>query len=135
MTLPAIVEWLAQEHGIKVSAATVSRTLAKIRAAAPPPAPVVLAPAAPEPALNLAPATEEDELVALRSELRKDLNTADWRQRHSAAAMLLKLLQESRSRRASTTPPEEPTPQPSTGAVPFLPSFGLGSGSPTKPEA
>lgn len=104
-----VVAWLETHHGIKVSRATVSRTLAKVRAAAPPPPPVVLAPAAPDPVPPLDYATEEDELVALRADIRRDLRSADWKQRHSAANLLCKLLAESRARR------DRPAPSRSSG--------------------
>lgn len=123
-TLPVIVEWLAREHGIRVSAATVSRTLTKIRAAAPPPAPVVLAPADPDPSARLDPATEEEELKTIRAEIRKDLRSVEWKARHSAARLLLEVLAEHRARREEAQqpafPPAASQPEDPGGYVPSV---------------
>lgn len=116
-----VVAWLATTHGIKVSRATVSRTLAKVRAAAPPPLPVILASTAPDPVPQLDYATEGDELVALRADIRKDLKATDWKQRHSAANLLCKLLAESRARQYRSGP--EPAPAAAAAdPVPYVPS-------------
>lgn len=108
-TQPQIVEWLAQEHGIKVSVPTLSRVMAAIRAAAP-----VLAETLPE----LEPATEEDERKILRKLARDmmDGKVDEWKQAAAGATLLLRVRAEEQKPApgAGTTtgapPPETWTP-------------------------
>lgn len=46
--------------------------------------------------------------MALLADLRKDLKTEDWKQRHSAANLLCKLLAESKVRRDRSSPDPAP---------------------------
>ena len=96
--LREILEWLQQEHGIKVSKPTLCRVMGEIRAAAP--IPVETLP-------KLQPATEEDERKILRKLARDmmDGKVDDWKQAAAGATLLLRV-------RA-----EEQKPAPGAGAV------------------
>lgn len=76
-----IAAWLKQ-HGVKVSVPTISRALARIRAAAP--AVVIAVP-------ELAPATEEDDLAVVRKAAREDMKEGEWRKRQGAMGLLLRV--------------------------------------------
>lgn len=80
-TLAHIKGWL-QEHGVEVSRMGVSRTLDKIR---------VAAPLAPPPAPQLEPATEEDDLAVVRRAARDDMREGEWRKRQGAMGLLLRV--------------------------------------------
>lgn len=93
-TLRQMQAWLLEAHGVKASASMVYRALERIRAQAPDPPPP------PKPPLELAPQTEEDELKELRSFARDEMQLGDdWKQRHSAARLLLSVRAELRASR------------------------------------
>lgn len=102
----AITAWLNEEQGIEISRAAVCRTLAQIRKEAPP--------ALPDPELE--PATDLDEVKTMRTSLRQEMRTgAEWRQRHSAAGLLLRIMEAQRELTKPTAEPPQPgAPQPET---------------------
>lgn len=105
-TLAEMVAWLA-EQGVRASTSSVHRCLERIRAAMPGPA------APPPPVPELAPADSEDELHQLRTFARGEMAGGDWKQRHSAARLIIAIRAE---KRASRQPGQRPGPE-----VPALP--------------
>lgn len=79
-SLQQMVDWLAAApRNLKVSRPTVCRLMAKIRDVAP------ILP------VTLDPANEDDDLKIIRSQARREMNLgAEWRQRHSAMAILMR---------------------------------------------
>jgi hypothetical protein len=116
-TLADMVAWLA-DRGVQVGKSSVHRCLQRIRvAAAEPPADAPpLLPPEPPPALPaIEPATDDDELALLRKEARHEaLYGTEWKQRHSAARLLLSIRAERRASKPSP-PPRQP------GALPQQP--------------
>lgn len=101
-TLAALRSWLQDEHGLRVGLMTVSRTLDRIRVAAPP--------AAPEPPIELEPATDADELALLRKKMREESrNGPEWKQRHSAARLLLAVMEAQRAPKPTSLQPPQGT--------------------------
>jgi hypothetical protein len=120
--LAEIRDWLREQHGIKVDRATVCRTLAKIRKAAPPPPPVDLGlMAEPE------PANDEDELGRLRKYFRRQAfdKTVAPRDQQGAARLVVAVMKEQRERQrpqqpagAGAQPPEPAWTPPTFGVKP-----------------
>lgn len=74
-TAPQICEWLLEHHKISVTDDTVLRILRRVR---------------------VVPPIDGDgltDLIAVRSSLRADLLASDWRQKHSAARLLVEIHQ------------------------------------------
>lgn len=90
-TLADMVAWL-NGQGVQAGKSAVHRCLERIRAAAPPEA----APE-PPPAPELAPADSEDELHQLRQFARGEMQGGDWKQRHSAARLIIAIRAEKRA--------------------------------------
>lgn len=84
-------------RGVTVSLTVISRTMSKVRQAAPLPQPE-----GPE----LEPGTDADELRTIRTMARTDLNAGDWKCRHSAGRLLMAVRAALRE-----TAPELPRPQ------------------------
>lgn len=104
-TLGDMVAWLAVQ-GVKASTSSVHRCLERIRAATPEPA----APLMPPP--ELAPADGEDELHQLRQFARGEMQGGDWKQRHSAARLIIAIRAEKRaSKQVATVPVPRPGPE------------------------
>lgn len=115
-TLAEIGSWLVEQHGIKASAPTISRVLARIRAAAPPPE------AKPEPPM-LEPATDNDELRLLRAHFwgqARDPNQSA-RDQQGAARLLLSIRAEKRA--ARPLQPGAPVPPPAGQPVDATPAM------------
>ncbi len=115
-TLAQIAEWLEAQHGVKVSVATASRALDKIRTATPPPPPLDLGL---EPERE--PLTDDDELALMRKHFRRqafDRNVAT-RDQQGAARLVVAIMKEQRERRRPTQPPaDQPEPDMSTDWAP-----------------
>ena len=91
-----MTKWLV-DHGVKVHLNTVARALEKVRAAAPLP---------PEPAPDLEPATDEDELLTVRRFARKQMNEGEgWKAQQGGAALLLRVI-ELRRKKQTAQPAE-----------------------------
>lgn len=74
-TAPQICEWLLEHHKISVTDDTVLRILRRVR---------------------IVPPVDGDgltDLIAVRASLRADLLAGDWRQKHSAARLLVEIHQ------------------------------------------
>lgn len=93
---------------------TVSRTLDRIRAAAPP--------AAPEPPIELEPATDADELALMREKFRADMRSSKLspRDQQGAARLVLAIMEAQRGKKSADQPQDTqtagPSPQPSAAA-------------------
>lgn len=72
-TINQIIEWLAESHRISVGEEAVRRLLKRVRIVPPVDAPGLT------------------DLIAVRSSLRADLLSTDWRQKHSAARLLVEI--------------------------------------------
>lgn len=111
-TLREIQDWLLSNHQIAVSDPTVSRTLARIRAASPivqPPGPV------------LAPATDEDELANMRRHVRAQIYSAGLpaRDQREAIKLVIAIMAEQREQRQAKSPAPQPVlPAPGPAAQP-----------------
>lgn len=101
-TLDQIGDWL-RSLGIEVHKTTVMRALDRVCAAAPLPEP-------PAPALE--PATDDEELRAIRAEARKEMREGDeWRQRHSAMGILMRTIELRRKAQSAPQPPAGEQPE------------------------
>ncbi len=73
LSAPQIQSWLAENHKIVVGDDAISRLLKRVR---------------------IVPPVDGDgltDLIAVRSSLRADLQSGDWRQKHSAARLLVEI--------------------------------------------
>lgn len=110
--LDELVKWLSQQ-GIVAGKSSVARCLERCAAVAPP-APT-RAQRIMEAAEKMPPATDEEDVTNLRAQLRKDaFHGADWKERHSAARLLLQIIEA----RKTKSPPEQPQ-QPTATAAPM----------------
>ena len=108
-TLDDMVAWLAG-MGLQVGKSSVHRCLERIRAATPEPVPPP--PLQPE----LAPADSDDDLHQLRQFARGEMAGADWKQRHSAARLIIALRAEKRA--SSSRPRARQVQAPEPAAAP-----------------
>lgn len=115
-TLLQMAAWL-KEQGIEVSEATVSRTMERIRAAAPP-LPRIGPP-------DLEPANDDDELNVIRVLAREEMRGDTWKQRQGGGALLIRLRAEERATRAEKNqkPPEKDGDE--SGNTWEPPTFGI----------
>jgi len=111
-TLDDMVAWLAG-MGLQVGKSSVHRCLERIRAATPEPVPPP--PLQPE----LAPADSDDELHQLRQFARGEMAGADWKQRHSAARLIIALRAEKRASSSRQVQAPEPAAAPPSDHVVF----------------
>ncbi len=115
-TLQQLTLWLATQ-GIVVNIATVSRTMERIAAVAPNQARPALA----DIAAQLPEITDEEELSTIRKNMRDEAyNGIDWKQRHSAARLLVDLHKLRRAKQPPTLPPPASTATPSPETSPEL---------------
>lgn len=81
----SMIEWLAGE-GIEVTQGTLSRSLKRIREEAPLDGE--------DEALQLAPASDLDQLVSMQAQFKKESKIAtEWRHRHSAANLVIRIVE------------------------------------------
>lgn len=100
-SLNELMAWLAAERGIQVSKPTMSRVMAKVRAAAPVPEPP---PQAPE----LEPATDDDELLTVRKFARHQMQKGEcWKAQQGGAALLLRIIELRRKKQPTAPPPDQ----------------------------
>lgn len=102
-----LVRWLSTK-GVVASQAAVSRTLERCAAVAP--VKPSRAQRILEAAEQMPPATDEEEVTNLRKQLRRDaFEGMDWKERHSAARLLLQII-EARNKPKATQPqqPDQP---------------------------
>lgn len=114
--LHEITAWLL-EQGVQVGKSSVHRALERIRAEAP-------LPEVPKAPIVLEPQTDEDELKNLRAFAHEEMDGGDWKQRHSAARLLLAVRAELRANKPA--PSEQPAAAPSATTV-ASPIFGVKS--------
>jgi hypothetical protein len=130
-TLGGLTDWLEEHYQMRPGQATMSRFMAKLRASAPVPEPVWVAPnpppPVPPPPPGLEPATDADELAVVRKFARDQmLYGADWKAQQGGASLLLRVRAEDRATREATriAASREEAAQPVAQAL-IMPTFGI----------